>query len=99
MSHGFDSLDLNSPLVCEGIIGDGCGGGRIFFVKNEILFAYDPLSESKTKLLENLNDIVAISKKACIISLSFKDEVRHFDLSSFTFVSDGKEVCYNDKII
>ncbi len=84
MSHGFD---LNSPLVCEGIIGDGCGGGRIFFIEDKTLFAYDPQSEDKTKIVENLKDIVAISKKGCLISLSFKDEVRYFDLSSFTMIN------------
>ncbi|MDF1882677.1 thiamine biosynthesis protein ThiF [Sulfurimonas sp. SAG-AH-194-C21] len=79
MSHGFD---LNSPLVCEGIIGDGCGGGRIFFVEDSTLFAYDPQSQGKIELLQGLKNIMAISKKGCIISLVFEDEVRCFDLSS-----------------
>ena len=79
MSHGFD---LNSPLVCEGIIGDGCGGGRIFFIEDETLFAYEPLSKTKKELLKGLTDIVAISKKGCIVTLNFEDEVRLFDLSS-----------------
>ncbi|MDF1878914.1 thiamine biosynthesis protein ThiF [Sulfurimonas sp. SAG-AH-194-C20] len=79
MSHGFD---LDSPLVCEGIIGDGCGGGRIFFVEDETLFAYDPQSKDKKEILSKLYNIVEISKKGCIISLVFEDEVRCFDLSS-----------------
>lgn len=79
MSHGFD---FNSPLVCEGIIGDGCGGGRIFFIKDEILFAYDPLSKINKELLKGLKNIKAISKKGCIITLDFEDEIRLFDLSS-----------------
>ncbi len=79
MSHGFD---LNSPLVCEGIIGDGCGGGRIFFIKDMTLFAYDPQSKTNKELLKGLEDIKAISKKGCIVTLSFEAEVRLLDLSS-----------------
>ena len=79
MSHGFD---LSSPLVCEGIIGDGCGGGRIFYVDTEKLYAYDSVTKQSIKLLEGLVGIESISKKACIITLSFADEIRYFDLSS-----------------
>jgi len=79
MSHGFD---LASPLVCEGIIGDGCGGGRIFFVENATLYAYDPQSKKRMELLKGLENVLAISKKGCVIRLDFKDEVRHLDLSS-----------------
>jgi len=79
MSHGFD---LNDPLVCEGIIGDGCGGGRIFFVDIDTLFAYDPQSKSRMMLLKELNNIQSISKKGCVIELHFQDTVRYFDLSS-----------------
>ncbi len=79
MSHGFD---LNSPLVCEGIVGDGCGGGRIFFVEAATLYAYDSQSESRMELLKDLDGVVFISKKGCIITLNFEDEIRHLDLSS-----------------
>ena len=79
MHHGFD---LDSPLVCEGIIGDGCGGGRIFYVEYAILYAYDPQSQKSMELLRGLERVDSISKKGCIISLHFADEVRHFDLSS-----------------
>ena len=78
MSHGFD---LNAPLVCEGIIGDGCGGGRIFFVEAATLYAYDPQSKSRMELLKDLDGVISISKKGCIISLYFENETRHFDLS------------------
>ncbi|HIP19784.1 MAG TPA: thiamine biosynthesis protein ThiF [Sulfurimonas sp.] len=78
MNHGFD---LSSPLVCEGIIGDGCGGGRVFFVEDATLFAYDPQSTSKIELLNDLSGVQAISKKGCIIQLDFKDKVRQLDLS------------------
>ena len=79
MNHGFD---LSSPLVCEGIIGDGCGGGRVFFVENATLYAYDPQSQKRMELLKGLEKVQAISKKGCVIRLDFKDKVRHFDLAS-----------------
>lgn len=79
MSHGFD---VNSSLVCEGIIGDGCGGGRVFFIKDETLFAHDPQTEQKIKLLENIHMPRSISKKKCIITIECENEIIEFDLSS-----------------
>jgi len=79
MIHGFD---LDSPLVCEGIIGDGCGGGRIFFVKNQTLFVYDPITKKVMELLTNLNNVKKISKQSCIIILECEDKIIDFDLSS-----------------
>ncbi len=32
MIHGFD---LDSPLICEGTIGDECRGNRIFFIEDD----------------------------------------------------------------
>lgn len=78
MIHGFD---LSSPLVCEGIIGDGCGGGRFFFVKNESLFVYDPITKERRKLLNDIKNIKIISKKSCIITLECENEIINFDLS------------------
>ncbi|MDQ7042425.1 MAG: thiamine biosynthesis protein ThiF [Sulfurimonas sp.] len=78
----MDGFDLSSPLVCEGIIGDGCGGGRIFFVENETLYAYDPQSQSKLELLKDLSKVLCISKKGCIITLNFENKIRTLDLSS-----------------
>lgn len=81
MIHGFD---LESPLICEGIIGDGCGGGRFFFVENETLQAYDPITKEIFILLENILDAVSIKKSKCIISIQcFKEEIK-FDLSSMS---------------
>ncbi|MEO1938314.1 MAG: thiamine biosynthesis protein ThiF [Sulfurimonas sp.] len=79
MTHGFD---MNSPLVCEGIVGDGCGGGRIFFVEDTKLFAFDPLTQQKMLLLEGLEGVERISKKACIITLVAEDGEIAFDLSA-----------------
>jgi hypothetical protein len=79
MLHGFD---LNSPLVCEGIIGDGCGGGRIFFIKDETLFANDPMTGENIKLLEHVHMPKSISKKGCLITIECQNEKIEFDLSS-----------------
>jgi len=78
MSHGFD---LNDPLMCEGIIGDGCGGGRIFMVVENTLKAYDPMTKNSRVLLEDIKKPLIISKKACIVSVICEDETVEFDLS------------------
>ncbi|MFT5835268.1 MAG: hypothetical protein ACI9RG_000153 [Sulfurimonas sp.] len=79
MNHGFD---LNSPLICEGIIGDGCGGGRLFMVKENTLKAYDPTTKEFFELLQNIQNTLSISKKACIVSIVCEDETIEFDLSA-----------------
>ena len=79
MSHGFD---LNSPLVCEGIIGDGCGGGRLFIVMDESLKAYDPQTKETFTLLEPVVNAKKISKNACIITVECEAKTIEFDLSS-----------------
>ena len=79
MIPGFSK---DSPLVCEGIIGDGCGGGRFFAVEDEVLFAYDPLIQERITLLREVKNARKISKKACIITIECDDEVICFNLSS-----------------
>jgi hypothetical protein len=81
MIAGFN---IDSELMCEGIIGDGCGGGRIFFVKNEILFAHDLQTKENIKLLQDIKNAQSISKKACLISIKCKDKIIEFDLSSLS---------------
>ena len=78
MTAGFN---LDSPLVCEGIIGDGCGGGRIFYIEDSTLKAYDPLTKESIIILTDLVEAVSIRKTACIIFIEFKDENIEFDLS------------------
>ncbi|MCX6052008.1 MAG: thiamine biosynthesis protein ThiF [Campylobacterales bacterium] len=78
MSHGFD---LNAPLVCEGIIGDGCGGGRIFFIKDETLYANDPMTNENILLLENIHMPRSVSKKGCVVTIECENELIEFDLS------------------
>ncbi|MEJ2373514.1 MAG: thiamine biosynthesis protein ThiF [Sulfurimonas sp.] len=77
------NFDLNSPLVCEGIIGDGCGGGRIFFVEDEKLQVYDPMTKESMVLLESLKDVKSISKSGCIIVIEQKGKTAEFNLSTF----------------
>jgi len=76
MIHGFEK-----NLTCEGIIGDGCGGGRLFGIKNNKLEAYDPQTQESILLLENVYGVKAISKKGCSIFVTCKDENIEFDLS------------------
>lgn len=78
MTHGFD---LNDPLICEGIIGDGCGGGRLFMVKEKSLKAYDPTTEEYFELLKDVKNPLSISKKACVVTIVCENETVKFDLS------------------
>lgn len=81
MIHGFD---LESPLVCEGIMGDGCGGGRIFFIEDETLYANDPVTRENIVLLQNIKGAKKISKSACIITVECEDENIRFNLSTMS---------------
>ena len=75
-------FDLENPLVCEGIIGDGCGGGRIFYVEDATLFAYDPFTQESMVLLREVGDVKEISKRGCIITLVYYNNNFLFDLTS-----------------
>jgi hypothetical protein len=77
-------FDLESPLVCEGIVGDGCGGGRIFFVKENILYAHDPITQEDMILLEDIPMPQMLSKSKCLLSIECKYEIIEFDLSHMT---------------
>jgi len=81
--HGFN---LDDDLVCEGIIGDGCGGGRIFAIKDKLLFAYDPLTRERNILLSKIKGAFKISKKACIITIECEDETLYFNLSLLALI-------------
>ena len=76
MIAGFED-----KLACEGIVGDGCGGGRVFYIDAQTLYAYDPITKESTKLLDKVIDAKNISKKACIITIECKYETIRFDLS------------------
>ena len=79
MIAGFD---LASPLVCEGIIGDGCGGGRLFSVEENELRVYDPQSNEVIVLLENIITPKSISKSSCILKIKCEKCEINFDLSA-----------------
>ncbi|MCK9473128.1 thiamine biosynthesis protein ThiF [Sulfurimonas sp.] len=80
----FNGFDLNDPLVCEGIIGDGCGGGRVFFIKDETLYAHDPISKKSMTLAQNIKKAKNISKSKCIITIECEDKKIELDLSKIT---------------
>ncbi len=71
----------NNPLVCEGVVGDGCGGGRIFFIQDTTLYAHDPLSKESIVLLEDIKGAKRISKSACVITIECENEKIEFNLS------------------
>jgi len=78
MIHGFN---IDRELICEGIIGDGCGGGRLFFIKDTSLQTYDPMTQKREILLKNIHDSKKISKSACLITIECESEIIRFDLS------------------
>ncbi|MGB6020342.1 MAG: hypothetical protein WBF77_12195, partial [Sulfurimonadaceae bacterium] len=71
--------------VCPGIIGDGCGGGRLFIADtfNNKVKAYYPDDNSMRTLLEGLNEPSGIAKKGCelFIANTNAHEIVVFDLS------------------
>ncbi len=73
---------FKSEIYCEGIIGDGCGGGRFFIVEDETLIAYEPQTKEKIILLRDIHMPKAITKKGCLITIECEDEVIQFDLSA-----------------
>ena len=82
----MDGFDTSSPLVCEGIIGDGCGGGRIFFVEKKKLFVFDPTTKERTFLVELASSVGEISKSACVITLKTEDKTYKYDLSALKII-------------
>ena len=69
--------------VCGGIVGDGCGGGRLFIADtfNNKVKAYFPDDHSMMTLLEGLNEPGGISKKGCELYIANAHEIVVFDLS------------------
>lgn len=92
MTHGFN---IDSDLICEGIIGDGCGGGRLFMVEDAKLKVYDPITKESLVLLEDIKKPLSIYKKACIVTIVCEDEIVEFDLSEMNRVDNGTSKMYN----
>ena len=79
-------LLLQHPqAVCAGIMGDGCGGGRLFIADtfNRKIKAYFPDDGSMRTLLEGVAAPSGISKKGCHLYIASTNthEVIVFDLS------------------
>lgn len=72
---------LGASSWCEGIIGDGCGGGRIFFTCKDAVKTYDPFTKEVMTLVLHLESPQNISKKGCQIFFTCKQKKMGFDLS------------------
>jgi len=79
-------VGFENKLACEGIVGDGCGGGRIFYIDTQILYAHDPITNENIKLLQQIKDAKAISKEACIITIECETTTIKFDLSKMLMI-------------
>lgn len=82
-------LDLLNPKdMCIGIIGDGCGGGRIFIADtgHDMIKVYEPENGEVFIIMQDISMPKSISKKGCILSIQTDDkhELIEFDLSSMT---------------
>lgn len=77
---------FNEKLTCEGIVGDGCGGGRIFTVEDSKLNVYDPQTKEFMTLLEGVENANSISKKKCVVTIECKDKSIKFNLSTMSIV-------------
>ena len=73
-----------SKLHCIGIIGDGCGGGREFFIEKSTLFVYDPITKTTQTLYEGIEDAKEISKKGCELFIQTSTQQLVFNLSTMS---------------
>ena len=81
-----DEILLQHPqALCAGIIGDGCGGGRLFMADtfNNKVKVYYPEDGTMMTLLENLSEPSGISKRGCelFIANTNAHTIVKFDLS------------------
>jgi hypothetical protein len=83
------SIEKFAPTSwCEGIAGDGCGGGRIFFTDKNSVKVFDPVSKEVMTLVTDLEEPLGISKKECRLFFTCKGKLNVFDLSAMQLVSD-----------
>ena len=71
---------------CEGIIGDGCGGGRIFFTTQDTIKVFDPVSKEVSTLIQGLSSPKNIAKDGCNLFFNCKEKKMTFDLSQMRLV-------------
>jgi len=74
----------SNRLSCYGIPGDGCGGGREFFIDECKLYASDPITKTKMLLLEGIEGPESIEKQGCKIIILCKKEKLVFNLSTLS---------------
>ncbi len=83
----FKEIEKFEPTSwCEGIVGDGCGGGRIFFTTLDALKVFDPMTKEVFTLIDDLQTPKDISKKGCHLLFTCKDQKMTFDLSKMSLV-------------
>ena len=82
---GEDDLLCNPESLVCGVVGDGCGGGRLFIADtgNNRVIAYDPQSGRTIMLMENLHNPCGIGKKGCELFIADTDthQILCFNLS------------------
>lgn len=67
---------------CYGVIGDGCGGGRLFYIKREQLFAFDTYAKSELLLKSGIKGAKKISKSGCLLFIETDKGVLEVDLQA-----------------
>jgi len=85
MIPGFSGDDA---LVCEGIVGDGCGGGRLFFIEDNKLKAYDSTTQDSLVLLDEIKDAKELSKDGCLLFIDINKKRVIFDLSLLKVIEE-----------
>ena len=85
MIPGFSGDDA---LVCEGIVGDGCGGGRLFFIEDNQLKAYDSTTQDSLVLLDEIKDAKELSKDGCLLYIDLLESRVVFDLSLLKVIEE-----------
>ena len=85
MIPGFSGDDA---LVCEGIVGDGCGGGRLFYIDENQLKAYDSTTQESLLLLKDVRDAKKLSKDGCLLYIDLQETRIVFDLSLLKVIEE-----------
>lgn len=67
---------------CHGVIGDGCGGDRIFYIKNEQLFAFENYTQREILLQKGFKGAKKITKEGCLLFIECHGGVVKVDLQA-----------------
>ncbi|WP_345993520.1 thiamine biosynthesis protein ThiF [Sulfurimonas sp. HSL-1716] len=83
----FKEIEQFDPIsACEGVAGDGCGGGRIFFTDKDSLKVYDPTTKKVFTLLEDMQNPKELSKKGCLLFFTCEEKNMTYDLSKMSLI-------------